>query len=264
MPVKLKLDDEGHVVVQDGKPVYIMEDGKEVAYDANYSNTTITRLNNENRDLRKRAEDAETAAKAFEGIEDPAKAIEALQTVANLDQGQLVTAGKVKEIQDAAKAAADSQVKDAAKASEARIKLLEQERDGVRDELFSEKIGGAFNRSKFISDRCAIPSDLVQARFGPQFKYEDKRVVAYDQSGNKIYSRANPGELANFDEAIEMLIDSYPHKEQILKGANNSGGGAEHGSGGQPNRTPKGNMIGTKQERIDAIKSRFPDLESKT
>lgn len=27
--MKLKLDDQGHVVVQDGKPVYVHDDGKE-------------------------------------------------------------------------------------------------------------------------------------------------------------------------------------------------------------------------------------------
>ena len=29
--MKLKLDENGHVVVQDGKPVYVHDDGKEVA-----------------------------------------------------------------------------------------------------------------------------------------------------------------------------------------------------------------------------------------
>lgn len=32
--MKLKLDENGYVVVQDGKPVYVHDDGKEVAFDA--------------------------------------------------------------------------------------------------------------------------------------------------------------------------------------------------------------------------------------
>ena len=32
--MKLKFDEQGHVVVQDGKPVYVHDDGKEVPFDA--------------------------------------------------------------------------------------------------------------------------------------------------------------------------------------------------------------------------------------
>ena len=32
--MKLKLDENGHVVVSDGKPVYVHEDGKEIPFDA--------------------------------------------------------------------------------------------------------------------------------------------------------------------------------------------------------------------------------------
>lgn len=44
MPLQLKLDDTGHVVVQDGKPVYVNEDGKEIPYDVNQANNKIKEL----------------------------------------------------------------------------------------------------------------------------------------------------------------------------------------------------------------------------
>jgi hypothetical protein len=81
-------------------------------------------------------------------------------------------------------------------------------------------------------DKLAIPSDLVRARFGEQFKVEDGKVVAYDKTGNKLFSRSNPGELANFDEALELLVDSYPYRDQILKSSGASGGGASGGAAG--------------------------------
>jgi uncharacterized protein with von Willebrand factor type A (vWA) domain len=31
--MKLKLDEAGHVVVSDGKPVYLADDGKEIVFD---------------------------------------------------------------------------------------------------------------------------------------------------------------------------------------------------------------------------------------
>lgn len=66
---------------------------------------------------------------------------------------------------------------------------------------------------------------MLQARFG-QPASRDGAVVAYDGTGNKIYSRAKPGELASFDEAIEFLVEQYPQKDHILKASGNQGGGS--------------------------------------
>ena len=41
--MKLKLDDKGAVVVQDGKPVYVTDDGKEIAFDAPATHATPSR-----------------------------------------------------------------------------------------------------------------------------------------------------------------------------------------------------------------------------
>jgi hypothetical protein len=78
--MKLKFDDKGAVVVQDGKPVYSMEDGKEVAFDAPATCDTINRLNGEAEQHREQKEAAETKLKAFDCIE-PEAARKALDTV---------------------------------------------------------------------------------------------------------------------------------------------------------------------------------------
>ena len=73
---------------------------------------------------------------------------------------------------------------------------------------------------------------MVQAAFGQRFKLEDGQVVAYGADGNKVYSRSSPGNPAGFEEALEMLVEQYPHRASILKGANASGGGAAPGGSG--------------------------------
>lgn len=55
--------------------------------------------------------------------------------------------------------------------------------------------------------------------------------------GNPIYSRKNPGELADFDEALEIIISQYPHKDSILRGSGASGAGATQAGVGK--NTPK-------------------------
>lgn len=227
--MKLKLDANGNVVLQDGKPVYVHEDGKEIAFDAPATVQTISRLNGESKAHRERAEAAETKLKPFEGIKDPAAAMAALQTVANFDGKKLVDAGEVQKVKD-----------EAIKAVRAEFDPIVKQRDTLVAELYAERIGGSFARSKVITDKFAIPADMVQARFGQNFKMEDGKVVAYDSTGNKIFSRARPGELADFDEAIEVLVDAYPYKAQVLKGTGASGGGASgggQGGGGQKTLT---------------------------
>lgn len=213
--MKLKLDANGNVVLQDGKPVYVTDDGKEVAFDAAATVGTISRLNAEAKSHRERAEAAEGKLKAFDGITDPAAAAKALNTLKNLDDKKLVDAGEVEKVKAEAIKALEEKYAPTVK----RVSELEQA-------LYTEKVGGAFTRSKFIADKFAIPADLVQARFGTHFKVEDGKMVAVDAAGNRIYSRARPGELADFDEALEVLVDQYPYKANILKGTGQSGGGA--------------------------------------
>jgi hypothetical protein len=258
--MKLKLNEQGQVVVQDGKPVYVHDDGKEVAFDALAAVSKITALNAEARTHREAKEVAETKLKAFDGIEDGEAARKALETIKNIDEGKLMAAGKVEEIKAAAQKAAQEQVAAASKAHAEELARTKQSLDKVTGDLYAEKIGGSFNRSKLITDKFAIPADLVQARFGQAFKVEDGKIVAYDQAGNKIFSRSRPGELADFDEALETLVDQYPYKEQILKGTGASGGGAGGGGGSGGNNQAKGNFGGSRTERAAAIAARFPEL----
>ena len=68
------------------------------------------------------------------------------------------------------------------------------------------------------------------------------------------------GVLAEFDEALELLVDQHPDKATILKGDGQSGGGAEgdKGGGGLKPAGGKGNMGGSREERVAALKSRLP------
>ena len=229
--MKLKLDDQGHVVLQDGEPVYLGDDGKEYAFDGPHLYGRVQELTRENAKHRTDKEAAETKLKAFEGIEDPAAALKALETVKNLEEGQLVTAGKVEEIKEAAKRVAEAQVETATKAVKDQVKTLTTERDKLTTDFFNEKVGTAFSRSKFIADKIAVPADMLQAMFGTRFKIENGKVIGIGLDGQPIYSRTKGGDLAEFDEAIESMIDAYPNRDTILKGTG-SGSGARGGNGG--------------------------------
>lgn len=217
----IEIEGKQYAELVDGKPVYIHDDGKESPFDAPGTVATITRLNGEAKSHRERAEAAEKSLKGFEGIENADEARKALATMKNLDDKKLVDAGEIEKVRA-----------EAIKAVEDKYSPIVQERDSLKNALVSEKVGGSFARSKLIADKLAIPADLVQARFGDRFKLEGDAVVAYDQSGNKLFSRANPGEVAGFDEALEIIIEQYPYRDSIMKGSGASGGGAQGGGSG--------------------------------
>lgn len=209
-------------VNEQGLPLYIHDDGKEVAHDAPQTVATISRLNGEAKTNRERYETAETTLKAFEGIEDPSAAKKALETLKNFDDKKLVDAGEVEKVKA-----------EAIKAIEDKYAPIVQERDAFQSQLHNELIGGGFSRSKFIQDNIAVPADMIQATFGKNFQIENGKVVAVGADGQKIYSRTRPGEVADFDEALESLVGGYPHKDSILKGNQSGGGGFQAGGGGK-------------------------------
>ena len=240
----VEVDGKQYAEIQDGKPVYVEDDGKEVAFDAAGTRSTITRLNAEAKDHRVRAESAEKIVKTFEGIDDPAAAKKALATVANLDAKTLVDAGEIEKVKT-----------EISKAYQLQLDELTVKAGGFEQQLYAEKIGGSFARSQFIAEKMAVPADMVQATFGSNFKIEEGKVVAYDAQGQKIFSRSRPGELADFNESLETLVSQYPHRDHILKSSNANGGGATNG-GGIPN-APKGSFGGSKTERLAAINAQI-------
>lgn len=201
------------------KALYVEQDGK-YRLDVEGGFKTFEEINGLTSALNKEREahsKLERQLKKFDGIEDPADALKAIETLKNLDAKKLIDAGEVDKIKA-----------EVAKAMQSKIDELQSAVEEKEKALAQELIGGAFARSKFVADKLAIPHDLVEARFGSAFKIEDGRRVAYDQHGNKLYSKERPGELADFDEALSLLVDQYPHKDSILKGSSATGAGVQN------------------------------------
>lgn len=215
-----KLDDNGAVVMKDGNPVWVNADGQEgtIAID------TISRLNAEAKTNRIRAEQAEAALKPFEGL-DPTEARKAIDTLKTVDLEKMVDSGQIETVRNEIKSQYE---KDLAE----RDKQLNE----VTGQFHSTLLNSAFTGSKFIADNIAVPADMLMAAFAKNFKVEGSNVVAIDSEGKPIYSKTRYGEVADFDEALGLLVESYPHKDSILKapsggGTGNSGAG---GNGGGP------------------------------
>ena len=239
MPLKLKLDENGKVVVKDDMPVYIHDNGEEHPFDANQAMSKITQLGSEAKNHRIAKEAAEAKYKPFEGME-PEDVRKALETVDSLGKKKLIDAGEVERVKTEIIAA-----------TEAKYKPVVEENEKLKGALDNEIIGGAFSRSTFIKDKVAVPPPMLRATFGKNFKVEEGKLVAYDGAGNKMISSVKMGEPAEFEEAIERMIASDPYRDDILRGKGHTGSGASGDRGGGA-----GNGQGGKQftrQQFDAM-----------
>ena len=216
--MKLKTDASGNAVLQDGKPVYVSDDGAELALDAADLYGQVKRLTGENRDHRKAKQDAETKLAQYADIDDPKAAREALETVKSLE-------GKTKA--DVEKVRAE-----VSKSYETKLAEMQTKMQATETTLHRELIGGGVARSKFVAEKSALPADLLLPIVGQHLAIENGQVVAKRADGSVIYSRANPGAPASLDEGLEILVSESPHRDHILKATQKGGSGAQPGTGG--------------------------------
>lgn len=183
--------------------------------------------------------EAEKKLKAFDGIEDPEKAREALRTVGNLDTEKRKTAEEMERQFEARLAPVKKQLEEA-----------EAERDRLSTELYEERVTGFFLRSPFVGEKLAIPPRAAAAMYGKNFKLEDGKVVAYDAHGNVIYGE--DGKPADPEMAIQRLIQADPDRDRLLRGApGGSGSPADRGNeGGVANPWKKDTYNLTQQGKL--------------
>ena len=211
----------------DDKPIYVDDAGEETAYDPPVMATRLNEVNGESAARRRELKELNDKMKQFEGIDDPTDALKALETVRNLDQKQLVDAGEVEKVKTEAIKATKEQYESLI---EQTYKPLETETVKLKGQLQKEMIGGRFARSKFVNEKMLLEAPHVQRLFEHHFQIEDEKVVPKYTNGDPVYSKDNPGSIADFDEALSIIVTNDPHAESLLKADNKRGSNAP-GSG---------------------------------
>lgn len=234
--MKLKLDDEGHAVIKDGMPVYVHDDGTENPFDAAEAMSRIENLNGEAKKHRLNAKEANEKLEMYKGIEDPAKALKALETVKNLDDKKLIDAGEVEKLKKSVTEAAEADKKALVTTYEGQIGELSEKLEKTQSNMLELLISSEFNKSEFFTGeapRTNLPPDVAYHYFKGYFDVEGEGVeakVVGKLNGEPILSRKNYGKPATFDEAMAVIIDQSPNKERIMK-ATPGGPGATGGPG---------------------------------
>ena len=232
--MKLKLDDEGIAVLQDGMPVYVHDDGKEIPFDGARAFSKISELGAENKSHRERADALAAQMKAFEGV-NAEEARKALELAKNIKDGDLLKADKVEELKKQYLKSIEESFSAKEKALLEKITESEKTLASKDDSIRRLLIKGAFDSSKFLTEKTTLPPDMAFTHFGKHFTVEDHngdlRIVAKDSDGNTILSRTRHGDAATPEEAIESIIEKYQFKDHILK-STPGGAGTPTNSGG--------------------------------
>lgn len=258
---KLKLDEDGHVVLQDGKPVYTDKDGNDIPVDVPQMYQKVLDLGKENKEVREKNKTLSGTLSIFEGIDDLAdyktRADSALETVENFNEKDWLKVDKVETLKRQMKDAHDAEVKnlkDALATKDTEYGGVLEKKDGqIRNLLISAN----FARSPLFSGdapKTMLPPEIAETYFGRNFKVEESEggelvVRAYFSNGDPVYSRKNPGEPADFEEGIQAIFDAYPGKDKLLR--TNSGGGGQGGDGDQ-----------TKGDELSKLKKQYSDAQA--
>jgi len=249
---KLALDDDGKVkVTEDGKPIYNDKDGKEVPVDAPQMYQKILDLGKENKRFREAGDQLKSKYKVFEDIEDVeawhVEAAKAIETVANFDEKDWLKAEKVESMKRQMK---DAHEQDLSKQKESFEGVIQKEKDSnARKDAQIRKltVGAKFSQHPlFIGEKrkTTMTPDAAEAIFGRNImvQEDDKDPeslvtrVYYDKARNDmVYSVVNPGEPAEFNEGMALLWETYPQKNNYIRG-DGGGSGAQggEGAGGEP------------------------------
>jgi hypothetical protein len=249
MSWKLKIDEKtgAPVVTEDGKIVYINPDGDELPLDPPAMYEKISIMGKDNQKDRDKYRELRAKYSAFDNIDDidawREEAEKAIATVTNFNDKDYLKAEKVEKIKADMNAAWEEKMKakdqSIAEKEKAAAEVVSKKDAQIRQLLVSNKfaVSPYFNGSE---SKTLLPPDLAESYFGKNFKVEESddgtlSIKAYDVRGELLTSKLNPGEPAEFDEAIGMIVETYPHKDMILRAAGSgSGGGGGGGGGGGP------------------------------
>jgi hypothetical protein len=248
---KLKIDDQGHAVLKDGLPVWVLDDGAEEAFDGPKLHGTLGKLRRERDEFETQARGAKDALKRFGASdEELADAAEKLKLARNLDDKKLIDAGKVDEV-------VNQRLKDAAVAWEQEKGQMKQAQDDLSSRLRKVLISNRFATTKALEGTFLTPA-LAEATFGGLFDVESESPVAYRDGSKKerLYSKNDPSKIADFDEALSILVTSHPEFPKWKKGVNASGGGAigSNGSAGGNSMTREQFEAQTPAARMDFVR----------
>lgn len=242
--MKLKVDDSGNAVLENGNPVYIDDDGKDLVMDVPGLYSKVRTLNGESAARRQKIEELTARYAPVKDIEDLSsfltKANEAFETLKAYEGKDSEHTAKIDELKASIKQSYEGKINDLKKGFETQLLERQDVISGKDAMIYDLMVSSQFSSSPWFSGeapKTVLLPEIAESYFGKNFKVEEHggklRVIGY-LDGNMIYSRQNPGEPADFNEAVEEIISKYPMKDRILRAGKQGSGSQGNHDGGNP------------------------------
>jgi hypothetical protein len=264
--MKFKFDESGNIVAKNNLPVFTLDDGTEQEMDVVATISSLeTKLGAEKDEKQRHYEKNQKLMKElkpFKGL-DLDKANEALGIVKNLKDKELLDANGIEVVKK--ELTADLTKAFTEKENEIKKAFEDERKQWESGQLGQEKIiRQLVIDNKFATDphfsgtpenpaKTIYPAADAAKIFGKNFDVkmvEGKAVcVAKYDDGKPIMSKVRIGDPADFAEAVSILFDTHPHKEQI---SNTGPAGGPPGSRGNLSADGKKFDAMTPKEKIAA------------
>jgi len=265
-----KIEQEGIVVGiatnEKGLPIMVDDEGVETGIDAIHLLGKVPALQEEAKGHRLKAKEIQDEFDVFKerftGIEDPAKAIEALTRVQDIEGQNLIDANDAETLRKQLQDAHDEQFAGVKKTYDAKITELNDVIGVQQGDIFEALVLQKFNNSAWFSGEAPktyLFPEVAKDHFGRHFKVEKNSngksaVVGYniggENDGQKIFSIERPGELAGFDEAIGIIIGKHPQRSVLMRASFGGGASGSENTGGLPK------LEKMRRELVEAKKSK--------
>jgi len=158
----------------------------------------------------------------------------AMETVKNFDDKKLLDAKEVEKLKASMQIAYVEKENEINKGWQSKVAEMEKTLGSKNGTIFELMVVSEFAKSPTVNKKLLLPPDIAAGHFGKHFKVEgegkDAKVIGYF-GDEKILSKIKPGTPAEFEEALGVVIDNYPMKDQILR-SGDGGSGSTGGGGG--------------------------------
>ncbi|MCP3684760.1 MAG: hypothetical protein GY861_18995 [bacterium] len=234
MNYKLAADGKSIEMNEKNQPIVVNTKGEEFGIDAIHLYNRLPEVNNESIARKEKIKELTTQLETFSAIEDPAAALEALTTVANLKDTDLKNKEDIDKLKLSLEEAWKGKVEAQKTLMDNALKAKDVEIGTHKDDLFDALVASQFSKSPFFAGEertTNLPPDVAVKYFGEYYKVEKNdngknQVVGYIGK-EPIYSQDRPGEYAKFDEAMPKIIEASG--QNIMK--ESSGSGSQGGKG---------------------------------
>jgi hypothetical protein len=256
MKYKLTDDGKGIQIGADGHPIVEFEEGDKFNGESQAAGTEqsinlvhmikkIPTLNEESKQHRIKAKALEEKLAVF--------SVQELEALEDTVKTWRETAGKVKTLEGQYKDIDEARkeiekgwtekIANVNKSWESKLAEKDSEVAKINQRLRTSVISEHFAKSKFFSGDDSVtmlPPDVADATFGKNFDVfetpEGKLIPVCKIDGSEVMSKQKPGEMASFDEAVGILIDSYPNRDKILRNNVKPGSGTQVGGNRLPSK----------------------------